>query len=124
MQVPILKQGQYLVASVQSALTDADWLQLRHDLAQMARQHRSREVILDVTALEVMDSFATRTLRAAAQTLRLRGARAVVVGVQPGVAFSMVQLGLRLEGVETALDLEEGLALLSRPAEEGTSHAR
>ncbi|HEY6005398.1 MAG TPA: STAS domain-containing protein, partial [Anaeromyxobacter sp.] len=70
----------------------------------------------DVTALDVVDSFATRTLRGIAYAARLRGARTVVVGIQPEVAFAMVQLGLTLDGVETALDLEEGLALVKGSA--------
>jgi rsbT antagonist protein RsbS len=69
-------------------------------------------VIVDVTAVDVMDSFACRTLRDVAMMIALRGAETVVVGIQPEVAFSMVQLGSTLEGVVTALDLEEGLAYL------------
>ncbi len=114
MRVPILKQGSYLIASVQSALTDADLIQLQDDLAEMVGRHRVRGVVIDVTALDVMDSFAARTLRGIAHTVRLRGAETVVVGVQPEVAFSMVQLGLDLQGVSTALDLEEGMAFLAR----------
>ena len=114
MHVPVLKQGQYLIASVQSALSDADLLELRDDLSDRVGQFRSRGVIVDVTVLDVIDSFATRTLRAIAHMLQLRGAETVIVGIQPDVAFSMVQLGLTLEGVGTALDLEEGLAYLDR----------
>ncbi len=112
MQVPILKQGDILIASIQSALTDGDLLSLRDNLVQQAGDFRSRGVIIDVTVLDVMDSFACRTLRTIAQMLRLRGAETVVVGIQPEVAFAMVQLGLSLEGALTALDLEEGMALL------------
>ncbi|MBI2820716.1 MAG: STAS domain-containing protein [Acidobacteria bacterium] len=112
MRVPILKQGQYLIASIQSALTDFELLQLRDDLANQVGRFRSRGVIVDVTVLDVMDSFAARTLRAIAQIIQMRGAKMVIVGLQPEVAFAMVQLGLTLGGVETALDLEEGLALL------------
>src|SRR4029077_14728090 len=97
---------------MQEALTDQDLAQLRDDLAAKVGRFRSRGVIVDVTALDVLDSFATRTLRSIAYTAKLRGARTVVVGIQPEVAFAMVQLGLDLEGVATALDLEEGLALL------------
>jgi len=75
---------------------------------------RARGVIVDVTALDVIDSFATRTLRDVAYMIRLRGAETVIVGIQPEVAFSMVKLGLTLEGVATSLDLEEGLAYLNR----------
>ncbi len=114
MRVPILKQGAYLIASVQSALTDEDLVQLRDDLAQMVTRHKSKGIIIDVTALDVIDSFAARTLRSMAATVRLRGARTIIVGVQPEVAFAMVQLGLTLAGVETALDLEEGLEILTR----------
>lgn len=113
MEVPILKQGQYLIASVQSALTDADLMQLRDAIAERVGKFRSRAVIVDVTALDVMDSFAVRTLRDVAHMTQLRGAETVIVGIQPEVAFAMVQLGLALKGIATALDLEEGLAYLN-----------
>jgi rsbT antagonist protein RsbS len=111
-EVPILKQGDYLIASIQSALTDADLTQLRESLGERVGRFRSRGVIVDVTAVDVMDSFAVRTLRDLAHTTWLRGAETVIVGIQPDVAFAMVQLGLTLKGVATALDLEEGLAFL------------
>ncbi|HEY3131856.1 MAG TPA: STAS domain-containing protein [Acidobacteriota bacterium] len=114
MEVPILKQGDYLIASIQAALTDQDLLMLRDELAERVGKYRSRGVIVDVTVLDVMDSFASRTLTATAHMLRLRGAETVIVGIQPEVAFAMVQLGLTLEGVNTMLDLEEGLAFLDR----------
>ena len=114
MEVPILKQGPYLIATVQSALSDEDLLQLRDAIVQKVGQVRSRGVIVDVTALDVMDSFATRTFRDIAQMIRLRGADTVIVGIQPEVAFTLVQLGMRLEGIATALDLEEGIAFLNR----------
>lgn len=124
MQVPILKQGNFLIASVQAALTDTDLLDLRDRLAEQVGTYRSRGVIVDLTALDVMDSFATRTLRSIAQILRLRGAETVIVGMQPEVAFAMVQLGLRLGHVSTALDLEEGLELLRRRERGGSGHGR
>jgi rsbT antagonist protein RsbS len=124
MHVPVLKQGDYLIASVQSVLSDADLLQLRDDLADRVGQFRSRGVIIDVTVLDVIDSFATRTLRAVAHMLKLRGAETVIVGIQPDVAFAMVQLGLTLEGVGTALDLEEGLAYLDRLAKKPVKHGK
>lgn len=114
MRVPILKQGHYLIATIQSALTDEDLIRLRDDLAAQVNRFRSLGVIVDVTVLDVMDSFATRTLRDLAQMIRLRGAETVICGIQPEVAFTMVQLGLELGKVETALDLEEGLDLLRR----------
>jgi rsbT antagonist protein RsbS len=112
MPVPILKFGDFLIASIQSALTDADLRRLRDDISTNVGQWRSRGVVVDVTALDVMDSFATRTLSNIAETARLRGAETVIVGIQPDVAFAMVQLGLTLGGIGTALDLEEGLLVL------------
>jgi rsbT antagonist protein RsbS len=117
MAVPVLKQGDVLIASIQSALTDHDLLQLKDELAEKVGRFRSRGVIIDVTALDVMDSFATRTLRGLAATTRLRGAETVVVGIQPDVAMALVELGLTLDGVATALDLEEGLEVLANLTE-------
>lgn len=121
MPVPILRQGDVFIASIQLGQTDADLAKLREDLARQVGELRVRGVVIDVTALDVLDSYATRMLRAIAYTSRLRGARTVVVGIQPDVAFSMVELGLDLGEVSTALDLEEGLELLRAPApaEEG-----
>jgi rsbT antagonist protein RsbS len=110
--VPILKEGDVLIASIQSALTDVDLVGLRDALVKQVSVHRTRGVIVDVTALDVVDSFASRTLRDLAHMIRLRGAKTVIVGIQPEVAFAMVQLGLTLEDIPTALDLEEGLAFL------------
>lgn len=114
MQVPILKQGPYLIASIQSALSDEDLVQLRDALVAQVGKLRSRGVIVNVTVLDVMDSFATRTLCDIAHMIRLRGAETVIVGIQPEVAFALVRLGLKLEGVSTALDLEEGILYLDR----------
>jgi rsbT antagonist protein RsbS len=119
MPVPILKQRDYLIASIQAALTDDDLKTLRDALVAQVGEYRSRGVIVDVTALDVMDSFAVRTLRDLAHMTRLRGAETVIVGIQPEVAFTMTQLGLRLEGVAAALDLEEGLAYLDAQAKRG-----
>ena len=119
MAVPILRQGHYLIASVQAALTDADLVQLRDDLIERVGEARSRGIIVDVTALDVIDSFAARSLRSLAHMTKLRGADTVIVGIQPDVAFAMVQLGLTLEGVHTALDLEEGLAYLDLQISDG-----
>ena len=114
MPVPILKQGEVLIASIQAALSDADLAELQDDLSQRVGRLRTRGVIIDVTALDVLDSFATRTLRGIAYTAKLRGASTIVVGIQPDVAFAMVQLGLSLDGILTALDLEEGLDAIAR----------
>jgi len=122
--VPILKQGDVLIASIQAALSDRELAQLHDAFAEQVGRFRSRGVIIDVTALDVLDSFATRTLRSIAYTAKLRGANAVVVGIQPDVAFAMVQLGLSLEGVATALDLEEGLAYIRDVAKRGGQRVR
>ena len=114
MEVPILKQGDYLIASIQAALSDADLLRLRDALTEKVGRFRARGVIVDVTVLDVMDSFATRTLSDIANMIRLRGAKTVIVGIQPEVAFAMAQLGVTLKGLVTALDLEEGLAYLQQ----------
>jgi len=120
MRVPILKQGDYLIASIQSALSDDDLLHLRDDLAARVGRFRARGTIVDVTVLDVIDSFAVRTLRSMAQMLKLRGAVTVIVGIQPEVALSMVQLGLTMGEIATALDLEEGLATLQRKPAAGS----
>jgi rsbT antagonist protein RsbS len=112
-EVPILKQGPFLIATIQTALHDADLVQLRDAIVEKVGKLRAKGVIVDVTALDVIDSFSTRTLSDVAHMIRLRGANTVIVGIQPEVAFAMVQLGLVLEDVATALDLEEGLAFLN-----------
>jgi rsbT antagonist protein RsbS len=116
--VPILKQNEYLIASIQAALSDSEVLQFQHELMEQVTRFRSCGVIIDVTAMDVVDSFASRSLRNISRMTRLRGAETVIVGIQPEVAFAMVQLGMAFEDVLTALDLEEGLALLLRPRKE------
>jgi len=119
MRVPILKQQDFLIASVQVGLTDAEWQHLRDDLSAKVGEFRSFGVIVDISSLDVLDSYATRTLRSIAYITALRGAKTVIVGIQPAVAYSMVRLGLSLENIETALDLEDGLAILSAAREGG-----
>ena len=116
MPVPILKQGSYLIASIQSALSDSEVLELRDDVADRIGRYRSLGIIIDVAALDVIDSFVARSLRNIARTASLRGAATVIVGLQPDVAVAMVQFRLNLEPLQTALDLEEALALLDRNA--------
>lgn len=110
MRVPILRQGSCLIASVQDALDDAELADLQQRLAEQVGARDVHGVVIDVTVLDVIDSFATRTLSTIASAVQLRGADVVIVGIQPEVAFAMVQLGLTLDGVSTALDLDEGLA--------------
>lgn len=121
MPVPILKQGSILIASVQAALTDSDTEKLREDLMERVSRYRAQGIVVDVTAIDVMDSFAARSLRTIAHMTRLRGAETVIVGLSPEVAFAMVQLGLTFDDMNTALDLEEGLALLNHEGRLGKS---
>ena len=114
MPVSILKQGDHLIASIQSALTDTEVLELRDALLIELAKHRSRGVIIDFAALDIIDSFVSRSLTTVARTSRLRGAKTVIVGIQPDVALAMTQFGLGLDAMYTALDLEEGLELLNR----------
>jgi rsbT antagonist protein RsbS len=112
--VSILRQGSYLIASVHTALDDTQMTAFQHDLVERIGRDRARGVVIDVAALDVLDSFATRTLRTIGEVARLRGAVTVVVGIQPEVAFAMVALGMDTGSLHTALDLEEGLAFLDR----------
>ena len=114
MPVPILKQGQILIATVQNALSDSDTELFRERLMQRVTEYRAQGIVVDVTAIDVLDSFAARSLQTVARMTSLRGAHTVIVGLQPEVAFAMVQLGILFEDMDTALDLEEGLALLNR----------
>lgn len=122
--VSILRQGDNLIASIHTALDDSEMVRFQRNLIEQIGRDRARGVIIDVAALDVLDSFGARTLRTLAEMARLRGAETVIVGIQPDVAFSMVALGLGTGTVHTALDLEEGLAYLggthSLPAPDGT----
>jgi rsbT antagonist protein RsbS len=113
MSVAILRQDDVLIASVQSDLSDTQVLALRDELAEQVGRHRARGIVVDVTALDVIDSFVARSLRSIAVTARLRGADTVVVGIQPDVAIAMVQFDLNLQPLQTALDLDEALTLLA-----------
>ena len=111
--VSILRQGSYLIASIHTALDDTQMVRFREDLIEQIGRYRSRGVVIDVAALDVLDSFGSRTLRHIAEMARLRGALTVIVGIQPDVAVAMVLLGMGTGSVPTALDLEEGLAYLN-----------
>jgi rsbT antagonist protein RsbS len=112
--IPILKQRDNLIATLPSTPTDDDLRRLQNELMDEVGRRRARGAVIDVTVVEMMDSFAVRTLRTIAESVRLRGAYTVIVGVQPEVALDMVRLGLTFGDVPTALDLEEGLAFLAR----------
>lgn len=114
MAVAILRRGDHLIASVQSDLTDGEILALRYELGERVGRERARGVIIDVTALDVIDSFVARSLQSLAAVARLRGAETVVVGIQPDVAIAIAQFNLNLDPLRTALDLDEARVLLSR----------
>ena len=111
--VSILRQGSYLIASIHTALDDSEMVRFQNDLVAQIGRDRARGVIIDVGALDVLDSFGARTLRQIAEMARLRGALTVIVGIQPDVALAMVTLGMGTGSVPTALDLEEGLVWLN-----------
>jgi rsbT antagonist protein RsbS len=118
-RVPILRIGEVLVVSIQFDLEDQTVLQLQEDLAEQIVNLSARGVIIDITALEIVDSFVGRMLATIAEISRMLDAETVVVGMRPAVAITLVELGLSLGGVSTALDLEKGLARLRRSTSAG-----
>ena len=114
MSVAILREGDLLIASIESDLSDSEVIALRDDLTRMVGDHRVRGIVIDVAALEVIDSFVARALRAIVLTARLRGAETIIVGIQPDVAIAMVQFRLNLEPLRGALDLDAAKAILLR----------
>ncbi|MEO5969319.1 MAG: STAS domain-containing protein [Bdellovibrionia bacterium] len=114
MFVPILKLGFCLIVTAQSDLTDTEWKQLQFTLLEKVASTHARNVILDMTGVNILDSFAGRMINDIAQMIHLGGAETIIVGIQPEVAWTLVQLGLRLKNVITLLDLEEGIELASR----------
>ena len=109
----ILTQGPNLIVSIHTALDDEQLVRLQRDLLDRVGLQRCRGILIDVAALDVLDSFAARTLGNLAYMARLRGARTVVVGIAPDVAMALVRLAVHMPLVQTALDLEEGLQWLS-----------
>ncbi len=118
-RIPTLRIGDTLVVSVQFDLEDQTVLNLQEDLADQIVAKSAQGVIIDISALEIVDSFVGRMLATVAAISRVLDARTVVVGMRPAVAITLVELGLSLGGVSTALDLEKGLAKLSRPSDTG-----
>jgi rsbT antagonist protein RsbS len=124
MSVAILHQGEYLIASIQSDLSDREVMALRDDLATRVGELRARGLIVDVGALDVIDSFVARALRSIADTALMRGAETVIVGIQPDVAIAMVHFRLNLEPLRAALDLDEAVRILDRLVQKGSPDAR
>jgi len=111
MFISILAQGDFLIASIHAALNDTELVRFQQDVIDRIGQLRACGVIIDIAALDVLDSFGSSCLRDLAQMARLRGAITVIVGIQPDVAFSIIKLGMTID-IHTALDLEEGLTYL------------
>ncbi len=109
MSVPILKQHHCLIATIQSELTDTEWKEFQNSLVKRVSSTHARNVILDLTEMCILDSFAGKMVNDIAQMIRFSGAETIIVGIQPEVALTLVQLGLRLKNIITLLDLEEAL---------------
>jgi len=125
-RVPIVRIGNTLLATVQDDLYDRDALALQEELSAMLEQTEARGVLIDVSVVETVDSYLGRILRDVALGARLLGAHTVVVGIQPAVAVTLVELGLEIKGIHTALNPEKGLARLRRllAAEEARDRSR
>jgi len=113
-RIPILKLGDCLLVSIQVDMHDRTAMALQDDLTQRIAQTRSRGVLIDISALEMVDSFIGRMLANIAAMARVLDAQTVVVGMRPAVAITLVELGLSLPGVRTALNVEKGMELIGR----------
>jgi len=111
-RIPILRMGRYLLVTIQVDMHDQLALTLQDDLTQRIVDDRARGVLIDISSLDVVDSFIGRMISNIAAMARVLDAQTVVVGMQPAVAITLVELGLTLDGVRTALNVEKGMALL------------
>ena len=111
-RIPILKMGEYLLITIQVDMHDRLAITLQEDLTDQIVKHRSHGVLIDISSLDVVDSFIGRMLGAIATMSRLLNAETVVVGMRPAVAITLVELGLPLDGIRTALDVERGMEKL------------
>ncbi len=111
-RIPILKMGEFLLVSIQVDMHDRLALTLQDDLTEQIVKHNAHGVMIDISSLEMVDSFIGRMLSNIANMARLLDAATVVVGMQPSVAITLVELGLPMRGIRTALDVEKGMAAL------------
>ena len=114
-RIPILRMGNLLLVTIQVDMHDRLALTLQDDLTAQIERTAAKGVLLDISALDVVDSFIGRIIANLSRMARILDARTVVVGMRPAVAITLVELGLSLQGVETALDVERGMRLLRRP---------
>jgi rsbT antagonist protein RsbS len=117
-RIPILKMGRFLLVSIQIDMDDRTAMSLQDDLTGQIVKHHARGVLIDISSLDVVDSFIGRMLANTAAMARILDADTVVVGMQPSVAITLVELGLSLKGVRSALNIERGMELLRSIAEE------
>ncbi|WAC72139.1 STAS domain-containing protein [Roseateles sp. SL47] len=117
-RIPILQMGRVLLVTIQVDLQDQTALALQDDLANKIQNTAATGVLIDISAMEIVDSFIGRMLASISGIARVLGATTVVVGMQPAVAITLVELGLSLDGVRTALNVERGMQLLQRSEEE------
>jgi rsbT antagonist protein RsbS len=116
-KIPILRMGRFLLVTIQVDMHDRLALQLQDDLTERIVKDRAHGVLIDISSLEVVDSFIGRMISNIAAMASVLDARTVVVGMQPAVAITLVELGLSLEGVRTALNVDKGMALLREEVE-------
>ncbi|GIZ50462.1 STAS domain-containing protein [Noviherbaspirillum aridicola] len=112
-RIPILRMGDLLLVTIQVDMHDRLVMTLQDDLTERIVRYRARGVLIDISALDIVDSFIGRMINNTAAMARVLDATTVVVGMQPAVAITLVELGLSLQGVRTALDVERGMALLA-----------
>jgi rsbT antagonist protein RsbS len=117
-RIPILKMGEFLLVTIQVEMHDRLVLALQDELTEAIVRHGSRGVLIDISALEIVDSFIGRMLNNIAAMSRVLDAVTVVVGMRPAVAITLVELGLSLTGVRTALNVDKGLALIRKAIDE------
>jgi rsbT antagonist protein RsbS len=120
-RIPILKMGEFLLVTIQVDMHDRLALTLQDDLTSQIVQHGSHGVLIDISALEMVDSFIGRMLGSIAGMANLLDARTVIVGMRPSVAITLVELGMSLQGIRTALDVEKGMACLRSSVAESES---
>jgi rsbT antagonist protein RsbS len=113
-KIPILKMGRYLLLSIQVDMHDQLAMNLQEDLTEQIVRHSAKGVLIDISSLEIVDSFIGRMLSHIANVSRILDAKVIVVGMQPAVAITLVELGLSLSGIATALNVEKGMRWLEK----------